>query len=123
MGPKNADARAQGEMDRNFQKTSDSLLGWLKEFSLQVINSRWNLGSPLRFQKIVETLWFFEKFKQAASVDLVNAFVFSDSESVIIIDYLEKRKTIDGHYYASKLSQVKKSIKSWRTRNLTVDEL
>ena len=52
---------------------------------------------------MVETLWFYtsKKFKQAASVGKVMVFAFWYSEEIIIIDYLEKEKTIKRQYYAS----------------------
>ena len=55
------------------------------------------------------------KFKQAASVDKVMALVFWDSEGIIVIDYLEKRKIITGLFCASK---VKEDIKQKCQRKL-----
>lgn len=44
-----------------------------------------------------------KKFKQAVPVGKVMASVFCDSEGIIMIDYLEKGKTINGQHYASEL--------------------
>jgi len=40
------------------------------------------------------------KFRRIASAGKVMASVFWDSEGVLVIDYLEKGKTITGVYYA-----------------------
>lgn len=59
-----------------------------------------------------------KKFKQTASVGKVMASVFWDSEGVIMIDYLEKGKTINGEYYASELTKLKTAIKEKRRGKL-----
>lgn len=49
------------------------------------------------------------------------ATVFWDARGIILIDYLEKGKTITGEYYASLLGQLKEEIKKnhhiWRKKN------
>ena len=51
------------------------------------------------------------------------ASIFFYSEDVIMIDHLEKTKTISGQKYASKLGQLKKVIKSKRRGKLRAGKL
>lgn len=58
-----------------------------------------------------------KKFKQAESFGKLMAVVLGDSESVIIIDYLVKEKTINERYFASELTQLNQAVKLKRRGN------
>lgn len=62
----------------------------------------------------METLWLSTPEEvQSESVCLQSdCFCFGDSEGEIMIDYLEKRKTINGQYFVSESIQLKEAIKS-----------
>ena len=47
------------------------------------------------------------------------ASVFWDAKCIVLIDYLQKGKTINGEYYANLLRQLRKAIKSKRPGKLT----
>ena len=53
----------------------------------------------------METPWLTPptKFKRVRSAGKVMASIFQDSQGVIIIDYLEQGRTINGAYYAGEL--------------------
>lgn len=53
-----------------------------------------------------------------SSVDKVVAYVFWDSEGVIMIDYLQRGQTITAEYYALELRQLRAAIKEKRTGKL-----
>ena len=55
-----------------------------------------------------------KKVKTIKSAGKVMATVFWDARGVILIDYLEKGKTITGQYYASLLGRLNKKIKENR---------
>lgn len=55
-----------------------------------------------------------KKAKTVKSADKVMATVFWDSQGIILIDYLEKGKTITGQYYAALLDQLNDNIKEKR---------
>jgi histone-lysine N-methyltransferase SETMAR len=55
-----------------------------------------------------------KKAKIAKSADKVMATVFWDVNGIILIDYLEKGKTITGKYYAALLDQLDNKIKEKR---------
>ena len=61
-----------------------------------------------------------KKAKTVKSAGKVMATVFWDARGIILIDYLEKDKTITGVYYASLLEQLKEEIKKndhiWREK-------
>ena len=51
------------------------------------------------------------KFRTQKSAGKVMVPVFWDKEGIIIIDYLQKGKTINADYYTSLLDQLKQKIK------------
>ena len=51
-----------------------------------------------------------KEFKTQPSADKVMATVFWDAEGVIMLDFLPKRSTITGVYYANLLDQLRTSI-------------
>ena len=55
-----------------------------------------------------------KKAKTVKSADKVMATVFWDSHGILLIDYLEKGKTITGEYYAALLDQLNDKIKEKR---------
>lgn len=55
-----------------------------------------------------------KKAKTVKSADKVMATVFWDSSGILLIDYLEKGKTITGEYYRGLLDQLKDAIKEKR---------
>ena len=55
-----------------------------------------------------------KKAKTVLSAGKVMATVFWDARGVVMIDYLEKGKTITGQYYAALLQQLKAAIKEKR---------
>ena len=55
-----------------------------------------------------------KKAKTVLSSGKVMATVFWYSQGVVLIDYLEKGKTITGQYYATLLDQLKDTIKAKR---------
>lgn len=59
-----------------------------------------------------------KKFKSTPSSGKVMASVFWDAEGVIMIDYLQKGKTINGQYYADELRQLREKIKEKRRGKL-----
>lgn len=58
------------------------------------------------------------KFRKVASAGKVMASVFWDSEGVLMIDYLEKGKTVTGVYYAQLIRNLRKIIKEKRRGKL-----
>ena len=52
-----------------------------------------------------------KKFKTQPSAGKVMATVFWDAKGVIILDFLPKRSTITGVYYANLLDQLKTTIR------------
>ena len=139
MSPKNANARVH----RHFQETSDSLPSSPKEFPMQINYSRWNLGSPLRAwikdsKQTIEKLWcsirepecFYCLIQRTKRISNQHRLLtqwmllgfFYYSEGVIMIDYFEKGNTINGQYFASKLRQQKKEIKSKHKEYLRTSE-
>ena len=77
---------------------------WVHRFESEstIQNKQWKQSGSL----------LSKKFKQAASVGKVTVSIFLESKAVIIIDYLEEGKTINGKYFAPELSQVKEAIMS-----------
>jgi len=55
-----------------------------------------------------------KKAKTDPSAGKVMATVFWDSQGVVLIDYLEKGKTINGEYYAALLEQLNDAVKTKR---------
>ena len=51
------------------------------------------------------------KFRKIASAGKVMASVFWDSEGVLMIDYLERGKTVTGIYYAELIRKLRAVIK------------
>jgi len=55
------------------------------------------------------------KFSKIASADKVLASVLWDSKGVLMIDYLERGKTVTGVYYAELIQKLRSAIKEkWR---------
>lgn len=52
-----------------------------------------------------------KKAKTVLSAGKVMATVFWDSQGIILIDYLQKGKTITGEYYATLLDRLKEELK------------
>ena len=52
-----------------------------------------------------------KKFKTQASAEKVMPTVFSDAKGVIMLDFLPKRSTITGVYYANLLEQLRTVIR------------
>ena len=80
-------------------------------------NCRWNLDTSLyaRNKNTVQTVdckgeTGSEKAKTVFSAGKVMATLFWDSRGVILIDYLQKGKTITGAYYASLLDKLKAEL-------------
>ncbi|CAK9827513.1 Histone-lysine N-methyltransferase SETMAR [Anthophora retusa] len=57
-----------------------------------------------------------KKAKTVLSAGKVMATVFWDSQGIILIDYLQKSKTITGEYYATLLDRLKEQLKKERPR-------
>ena len=64
-----------------------------------------------------------KKAKPVPSAKKVMASVFWDADSILLIDYLQKRQTINGTYYASLLTQLRVKIKIKRRGKLAKDVL
>ena len=60
-----------------------------------------------------------KKAKVVSSAGKVMAFVFWDAKGIVLIDYLQKGKTINGEYYAKLLRELRQAIKSKRSGKLT----
>jgi len=59
------------------------------------------------------------KFRKIASADKVLASVFWDSKGVLMIDYLERGKTVTGVYYAELIQKLLSAIKEKRPGKLS----
>jgi len=59
------------------------------------------------------------KFRKVISASKVMVSVFSDSEGVLLTDYLEKGKTVTGVYYAGLIRKLREVIKEVRWGKLT----
>ena len=55
-----------------------------------------------------------KKAKTVLSAGKVMATVFWDAKGILLVDYLEKGKTINGQYYANLLDQLKEKIREQR---------
>ena len=62
---------------------------------------------------------FPKKAKVVLSAEKVAASVFWDAKGIVFIDYLQKRRTINGEYYANLLKEMRQVIKSKRPGKLT----
>ena len=73
----------------------------------------------------MEATWLTlpKKFKMVNSAGKGVASIFWDSQEVIMIDYLEQGRTINGAYYAGKLRQLRQEIARKRRGKLTHDVL
>ena len=60
-----------------------------------------------------------KKAKTVPSAGKVMASVFWDADGILLIDYLQKGRTINGTYYASLLTQLREKIKIKRCGKLT----
>ena len=60
-----------------------------------------------------------KKFKTQPSAGKVMATVFWDTKGVIMLDFLPKRSTISGVYYANLLDQLRTAIREKRRGNLS----
>ena len=60
-----------------------------------------------------------KKFKTQPSAGKVMATVFWDAKGVIMLDFLPKRSTITGVYYANKLDQLRTAIREKRRSKLS----
>ena len=60
-----------------------------------------------------------KKFKRVHSAEKVMALIFWDSQGVIMIDYLEQGRTINGAYYASELRRLRQKVPRKRRGKLT----
>ena len=58
------------------------------------------------------------KFRKIASAGKVMASVFWDSEGILMIDYLERGKTVTGVYYADQIRKLRAAIKEKRRGKL-----
>ena len=63
------------------------------------------------------------KIRKIASADKVMASVCWDSEGVLMIDYLERGKTVTGVYYAELIRKLRSAIKEKRRGKLSHDVL
>ena len=61
-----------------------------------------------------------KKFRRCFSAGKVMASIFWDSQGVIMIDYLEQGRTINGAYYAGKLRPLRQKIPRKRGWKLTL---
>jgi len=59
------------------------------------------------------------KFHKIASAGKIMASVFWDSEGVLMIDYLERGKTVTGVYYAELIQKLRSAIKEKRRGKLS----
>ena len=59
-----------------------------------------------------------KKAKSVPSAGKVMATVFWDAEGILLIDYLEKGKTITGVYYANLITQLRQKIRRLRRGKL-----
>lgn len=59
-----------------------------------------------------------KKFKVQSSAGKVMATIFWDCKGILLIDYLEKGKTVTGEYYANVLKQLREAIKEKRRGKL-----
>ena len=64
-----------------------------------------------------------KKFKTQPSAGKVMATVFWDAKGVIMFDFLPKRSTISGVYYANLLDQLRTAIRKKRRGKLSKDVL
>ena len=64
-----------------------------------------------------------KKFKTQLSAGKVKATVFWDAKGVIMLDFLPKRSTITGMYYANLLDQLRTAIREKRRGKLSKDVL
>ena len=62
--------------------------------------------------------WVHKKSKTQPSVGKVMATVFWDAKGVIMLDFLPKRSTITGVYYANLLDQLRIAIREKRRGKL-----
>ena len=60
-----------------------------------------------------------KKFKRVSSAGKVMASIFWDNQGVIIVDYLEEGRTLNGAYYAEKRTRLRQEIVRKRRRKLT----
>ena len=60
-----------------------------------------------------------KKFKRASSAGKAMAPVFWDSQEVIMIDYLQQGRTINGAYYAAELRRLRQEVARKRRGTLT----
>ena len=60
-----------------------------------------------------------KKFKTQPSVGKVMATVFWDAKGIILLDFLPKRSTITGVYYANLLDQLRTAIREKRRGKLS----
>ena len=69
----------------------------------------------------MEAPWLItpKKFKIASSAGKVMASVFLDSQGVIMIDYLQQDRTINGANYAAELLRLRQEIARKRSGKLT----
>ena len=79
-----------------------------QRIKLRVVSQRVGPGSPRP-----------EKFKTQPSADMVMAIVFWDAKGVIMLDFLPKRSTITGVYYAKLLDQLRTAIREKRRGKLS----
>ena len=79
-------------------------------------NQRWDLGLSLRFwgqkaEYALEASWLTpSKNKRVSSAGKVMASIFGDSKGVIMVDYLEEGRTINGAYYAEELRRQRQKL-------------
>src|SRR6185436_426293 len=59
-----------------------------------------------------------KKFRVQKSGGKIMATVFWDGEGIIMVDYLEKGKTVSGEYYAMLLGQLRERLKQIRRGKL-----
>ncbi|CAH2099845.1 unnamed protein product [Euphydryas editha] len=59
-----------------------------------------------------------KKFKVLSSAGKIMASVFWNAEGIIMIDYLEKRASITGSYYAEQIKMLREAIKEKRRGKL-----
>ena len=60
-----------------------------------------------------------KKFKRVSSAGKVMASIFWDNQGVIMVDYLEEGRTINGAYYAEELRRLRQEIVRKRRGKLT----
>jgi histone-lysine N-methyltransferase SETMAR len=59
------------------------------------------------------------KFRVQSSAGKLMATVFWDAEGILLIDYLDRKATINGQYYANLIHRLRGAIKEKRKRKLT----